>query len=340
MALQSSGSISLSNVAGEFGGTTPHSLSEYYGSDTGVPASGQIKLSQFYGTSSFTPNGGSPDVALFTHSQNIDVSYSSGTDRLINTITTGKLDMPNIWTNYGVTEGVTNQLNYPNKTRFFDNFNGIGSLLSANLGDSNHYSGSNPVATSSQLNDFFTNKHVISMWVKPDSFVSNDGDTWQMLFGGINTKLHISLQQGKPSYRLRGYVNNSPPPNEFAYVTATSNASISTSQWHHIACCQTGDGSPGNTIRLEVFVDNVLRAVTTKTNNHPSRDFGEAMTASELYIGHYTDYLSQAFAYDGAIGMIEMYGNCTDSTSSIIGTSNCNAQVASIWNAHKADFGR
>jgi hypothetical protein len=30
MALQSSGAISLNDIATEFGGTTPHSLSEYY----------------------------------------------------------------------------------------------------------------------------------------------------------------------------------------------------------------------------------------------------------------------------------------------------------------------
>lgn len=50
MALQSSGQIKLSEIATEFGGSAPHSLSEYYGSDT-VPSSGMIKLSDFYGTS-------------------------------------------------------------------------------------------------------------------------------------------------------------------------------------------------------------------------------------------------------------------------------------------------
>ena len=53
MALQSSGQISLSNIATEFGGSAPHALSEYYGSDT-VPSSGQISFSNFYGTSAFT----------------------------------------------------------------------------------------------------------------------------------------------------------------------------------------------------------------------------------------------------------------------------------------------
>ena len=50
MALQTSGAISLNDVAGEFGGSTPHSLSEYYGVATGVPGSGTISLSDFYGT--------------------------------------------------------------------------------------------------------------------------------------------------------------------------------------------------------------------------------------------------------------------------------------------------
>lgn len=51
MALQSSGPISLNDIAGEFGGTTPHRLSEYYGADSGIPSSGTISMSQFYGAS-------------------------------------------------------------------------------------------------------------------------------------------------------------------------------------------------------------------------------------------------------------------------------------------------
>lgn len=54
MALQSSGTISLLDIQTEFGGANPISLSEYYGADTGVPASGQISLSDFYGKSSVT----------------------------------------------------------------------------------------------------------------------------------------------------------------------------------------------------------------------------------------------------------------------------------------------
>lgn len=51
MALQSSGSISINDIATEFGGTTPHGLSEYYGVATGIPASGSIDISDFYGAS-------------------------------------------------------------------------------------------------------------------------------------------------------------------------------------------------------------------------------------------------------------------------------------------------
>ena len=50
MALQSSGQISLSQIAAEFGGSAPHSLSEYYG-DGNAPGSGEIQLAAyFYGT--------------------------------------------------------------------------------------------------------------------------------------------------------------------------------------------------------------------------------------------------------------------------------------------------
>ena len=37
MALQSSGAISFGNLASEFGGSTPHSLSEYYSGGANVP---------------------------------------------------------------------------------------------------------------------------------------------------------------------------------------------------------------------------------------------------------------------------------------------------------------
>ena len=49
--IQTSGAISLQDVADEFGGSTPHSLNEYYGAAAGIPASGAISLNQFYGAS-------------------------------------------------------------------------------------------------------------------------------------------------------------------------------------------------------------------------------------------------------------------------------------------------
>lgn len=51
MTLQSSGPISISQIAAEFGGTTPHSLNEYYGVHPSVPSSGAISMSDFYGAS-------------------------------------------------------------------------------------------------------------------------------------------------------------------------------------------------------------------------------------------------------------------------------------------------
>ena len=66
MALQSSGAISLANIATEFGGSTPHSLSEYYGVATGVPSSGTISFDDFYGTSSVVTVTRSSSCLLYT----------------------------------------------------------------------------------------------------------------------------------------------------------------------------------------------------------------------------------------------------------------------------------
>ena len=50
MALQSDGSISIADIATEFGGDVPHGLNEYYDVATGLPVSGTIGLAHFYGT--------------------------------------------------------------------------------------------------------------------------------------------------------------------------------------------------------------------------------------------------------------------------------------------------
>lgn len=61
MALPSSGTLSIQDIVDEFGGTAPHSLSEYYrngayvgSNNTGVPTSGTISLSDFYGATAAT----------------------------------------------------------------------------------------------------------------------------------------------------------------------------------------------------------------------------------------------------------------------------------------------
>ena len=52
MPLQSSGPLSIDDIAVEFGGVAPHGLTEYYGAAAGVPASGPLDISDFYGKSS------------------------------------------------------------------------------------------------------------------------------------------------------------------------------------------------------------------------------------------------------------------------------------------------
>jgi len=80
MPLQGSGTITIQQIATEFGGSTPHNLSEYYRggglvpntpANSAIPTSGQISLSQFYNSSAvsgaivnpLTPVGGTYSAA-------------------------------------------------------------------------------------------------------------------------------------------------------------------------------------------------------------------------------------------------------------------------------------
>lgn len=100
MPIASSGTISIHTAAGtdrsitgEFGGTAPHALSEYYrgganvpSGATGVPASGTIKLSDFYNAANTfaTTNNSSLVLDAFSADSNIECRlrlrtfYSSG----------------------------------------------------------------------------------------------------------------------------------------------------------------------------------------------------------------------------------------------------------------------
>ena len=62
MTLQTSGNISLGDIAAEFGGSLPYTLGDYYAGGayvpsgtSGIPSSGNISLGDFYGASAYTP---------------------------------------------------------------------------------------------------------------------------------------------------------------------------------------------------------------------------------------------------------------------------------------------
>lgn len=52
MALPTTGKLSLLDIATEFGGTAPHSMSEYFGAADGIPTQGLLGISGFRGKSS------------------------------------------------------------------------------------------------------------------------------------------------------------------------------------------------------------------------------------------------------------------------------------------------
>ena len=98
MALQSSGPIKLSEIAGEFNDSSPHSLSEFYGASGGIPSSGQIKISDFYGASNIEDHD-DPSVMLVTHTSSNNTTPSRGTRRTYNSVINGSWALPHRWFN-------------------------------------------------------------------------------------------------------------------------------------------------------------------------------------------------------------------------------------------------
>ena len=111
MTLQSSGAISLSNIAGEFGGSTPHSLSEYYrggglvqshSGTAGIPSSGTISFNQFYGKTATAPVDNNISFTVQT--------YSVGTGKNVFTVYGANNNMSDgsVVTNNGTSLSIAN----------------------------------------------------------------------------------------------------------------------------------------------------------------------------------------------------------------------------------------
>ena len=86
MAIPASGTVSLSDIQTEFGGSNPISISEYYSAAGGVPASGEISVSDFYGTSAGAVSMSDYNIvvtdnaiatATITYYSNGDVTHSN-----------------------------------------------------------------------------------------------------------------------------------------------------------------------------------------------------------------------------------------------------------------------
>jgi hypothetical protein len=74
MTLQASGVITMDDIVGEFGGTAPHGLKEYYrnggvvgSTNTNVPTTGVIGLKDFYGSQ-----------AIANRDIRVQMSYNAG----------------------------------------------------------------------------------------------------------------------------------------------------------------------------------------------------------------------------------------------------------------------
>lgn len=122
MTLPSSGTIKLSEVQTEFGGSNPISMSEYYGEDSGIPNSGTISLSDFYGASAagaVDPVFDAASYSLF----NSDNTTNGGAFRTVEVTLTVETDGDLLEIESGTSIG---------STTVIGNYDGNGPLTSSN----------------------------------------------------------------------------------------------------------------------------------------------------------------------------------------------------------------
>lgn len=145
MTIVSSGAISINSLVGEYGGSTPHSMSEYYkggslvlnhSNNANVPTSGTIQLDDFYGQSNAQPfdatlagtcgtstTAGGKNFPATTHrginTTNSSASilgsptnFGSWSDQTITNTSGGtSFTVRNFQTNYNASTGVSVQIN-------------------------------------------------------------------------------------------------------------------------------------------------------------------------------------------------------------------------------------
>ena len=331
MPLPASGAISLSQIAAEFGGSTPHSMSEYYAAASGIPSSGAISFSQFHGKSALSP-------AMRMHEVNFSGTITAASTRTVNTRYNSSYPFPNIWNCYRTSTTsltFTYSTSYSPTLQYLYNFDGIGGGLWANAGSSTYYTSGNSAATAQNMRNFFNTPHCYSMVFYANSLTSNDGDSWQTLFGGLNTNIMISLNSGKLYCRYRGVTSGTTGQ---SYKYCNMPTAISTGTWYHAVLCYYGTFSQGGTMVMELWINNVLKARTTWTQGGSGK-FGDQMGNYSMYFGHYAfsgnppgaTSNHNNFAFNGGMGHMSYYPMCPASTNTTIGNTGGNAAVAALW---------
>lgn len=363
MPLQTSGSISLSNIASEFGGSAPHSMSEYYDADNGIPASGTIDFADFYGKQAWEA-GDSPslmDIQPQSAASNLGYQLWNGLNFKTGTSTSGGIRFPNNWYIDNTSFHATT-INGGSITAYPMFFNGASSKFYARPSAS-LYTGSHTPPSSQE--SFWGREWMISYWYAPRHKLSSDGDNWQVILGGYNTALLLRLYDGYPEIRLYGYGGGTTNKGYYSAISPDRIInSFEPSNWSHtyynlVACCYSttngnNAGDHGGSFALEMWVNNVLKArnVVSVNNSAGNNFFKDFNSNLGLYHGGYIntnldaptesqlDAKSNQFAMRGYGTNLQIYDTCPLSDNTTVGNTGGNRQVNSIWNNMKATFGQ
>ena len=296
MPLQSSGSISLNDIAGEFGGSTPHSINEYYGVAAGVPTSGQISFNQFYGTSACSET--QPDL---TNHTKVNQSYNFY-DGVLTVFTFGEwlIVAPEDTTAvYATRDGGStfSTISHPISSGYWScidrawawKHDGTAAMCAYQSGSvlflkdngssvpTAHDCSSNPTYTNGMCYDSTNDRFIVQTglagfaWIPSSQLSTSSSQSWTQV--GTNTNYTSNLQirpmsggqgvihqSGSSAYKYRDYSNNN----------GTYNSHWIWWGWQYRSCPNTNYGFANKNANIQAIVDVKAYSGQTVTDIGPS----------------------------------------------------------------------
>lgn len=282
MALQSSGPISLLDIQNEFGGTNPIGINEYYGADTGVPASGTISFDDFYGTSS-TVDPVQNGLVLSLDAGNAQSYSGSGAT----------------WTDLtGSNNGTIDGSTYNSGDGGYFIFDGTNDNVKI------------PYTASSNISDTLfngSNNFTVEFWFNADNLPSDGGTNFrksQCLLGGGGRNFLINFGDSLDDKEVTVRTNMG----SWISPVGSGADSINNNTWYNVIV--TYDSSSG----FVLYLNGVQESTSSTTGNITAGSFDTSNKLIGCLIDNSSNSNFQDRFFDGKISVCRIYNKVLTAT--------------------------